>query len=77
MIVSNSIKDAMKRNDRAAVKIIISDISENPEVIAMRIISTDGEILISNNKAEIGSKSRGFVLQGYKTSGTNSMALSI
>jgi HD-GYP domain-containing protein (c-di-GMP phosphodiesterase class II) len=73
MIVSNSIKDAMKRNDRAAVKKIISDISENPEVIALRILSTDGEILISNNKAEIGSKSRGFVLLGYKASGTNSI----
>jgi len=65
MIVHNSIRDAMRKNDRPAIDKIISDISDIPEVMSLRILNIDGEILISNIKEEVGSKSRGYLTSGY------------
>ncbi|MGE5894756.1 MAG: HD domain-containing phosphohydrolase [bacterium] len=67
-IVHHSVKDAMKKHDGTSVKEIISSIGENPKILSLRVLSRDGVILVSNNEDEVGSKSRGYVLQGYRMS---------
>jgi len=73
MIVHNSIRDAMRKNDRPAISKIISDISDIPEVMSLRILDKQGTILISNIKEEVDSKSRPYLMNGYRAANNESI----
>lgn len=43
MIVHNSLRDAMRKNDRPAIAEIISDIGDIPEVMSLSVLNKQGQ----------------------------------
>lgn len=61
-IIMHSIERAMAKGQTDEVQAILENIGSAPEIQNLRIISSDGYILKSKSPAEIGGKSREFLL---------------
>ncbi len=68
MLFVQSIKDAMKRGLTKDVQKIMTNISENPEIVSLRILSQDGEVLKSNDRKEFGTRSKQYLVNSHKVS---------
>ncbi len=68
-IIRQSIVSAMRKGKSHEVQEILSEIGKNREVLKVRILSEDGTILRSNEKSEIGAKSKEFLLLGKERIG--------
>lgn len=60
-LIEKTTESAMKQGNTAEVQQILESIGQNREIPFLRILSPDGIILKSTNKAEIGAKSAEFI----------------
>jgi HD-GYP domain-containing protein (c-di-GMP phosphodiesterase class II) len=73
MLFVQSINDAMTRGLTEDVEKIMMNISENPEIVSLRILSQDGEILKSKDPAEIGRLSERYLSNCNRIAGAASI----
>ncbi|MBA4373088.1 MAG: hypothetical protein C0402_09550 [Thermodesulfovibrio sp.] len=60
-LIEKTTESAMRQGNTSEVQSILENIGKNKEIPFLRILSPDGTILKSTNKAEIGAKSAEFI----------------